>query len=138
MQVTFLKASHLCLEVIFNRRFKILFIFHIYHRGSYESHAIEQIRFFCLSYYLKCLSVSFVLLPLLHVDIIHLIEIGEIVLAYSCPVTPNYPIFVLFHLLVLGLVFFFPFTILDEEEHFYKNLFFPWSKMAQIHSWLQI
>lgn len=45
-------------------------------------------------YDLGWLFISFVLLVLFPVDVIHLIEMGEIVLASSCPVTPNYPIFV--------------------------------------------
>lgn len=41
-------------------------------------------------------TVSFDLLLLLHVEVMYLIKIGKIVLAFSCFVIPNYPILVFY------------------------------------------
>lgn len=85
-------------------------------------------HFFFLGYYLKWLS--FVLLPLLHVDVIRLIETGEIVLAFSCPVTPNYPILVLSHLFSFFCLFFFFFLSVFwmRKNISIKIWFFPGAK----------
>lgn len=115
-------------------RFKISYVFHVHHCGFHESHDIIY-TFFLLKSLLKMTGLfwftSFVICGCYPPDRNKRNCFGF--LSFSCPVTPNYPKLVFFHL------FFFPLrSILDEEEHFYKNLFFPWSKMARIHSWLQI